>query len=291
MLPSHNDLSFLIEISQTGNLSRAAERIGISQPALSQAVKRLEFAFGRPILIRSKSGVKLTKAGQKLILHARNILTEWEKIKTDAAKDEEEIRGRYTMGCHPSVAFYTLKYFAPHILGQHQNLELQFHHDLSRRICEQVISFQLDFGLVVNPAPHPDLVIREITKDQVSLYRGPKVCDLNSAKGGEGVLICDPDLIQSQTLITKLGKKGIKFKRVVTSSSLEVIADLVRSNAGIGILPKKVVENMGEADFKIIPGAPKFSDSICLIYRVDAQKSAAAKKLSEEMQTHLKRYL
>src|SRR5690349_7643935 len=108
MLPSPSELQYFIEVSNTLNVSRAAERLGISQPTLSLAIQRLEHGFGAPLLLRSKSGVTLTNAGRKLVAQARHLLDEWEKIRQDALKDESEIRGRYTLGCHASVALYSL---------------------------------------------------------------------------------------------------------------------------------------------------------------------------------------
>src|SRR5688500_16984767 len=113
MMPSPSELQYFIEVAGTLNVSRAAERLGISQPTLSLAIQRLENSFGAPLLIRTKSGVKLTHAGQRLVTQARALVHEWEKIRGDALRDETEIRGRYIVGCHPSVALYSLPNFLP----------------------------------------------------------------------------------------------------------------------------------------------------------------------------------
>jgi DNA-binding transcriptional LysR family regulator len=55
------DLKYLIEVANTKNISRAAERIGIAQPSLSLAIKRLEEACGVALIVRSKNGVQMTK--------------------------------------------------------------------------------------------------------------------------------------------------------------------------------------------------------------------------------------
>src|SRR4051812_47654255 len=95
-LPNPADLQYFLEVAHTQNVSRAAERLGITQPSLSLSIQRLERSLGVPLLVRGKTGVKLTKAGDKLVLQARYLLLEWEKIHADALKDEDEIRGRYT---------------------------------------------------------------------------------------------------------------------------------------------------------------------------------------------------
>ncbi|MBI3558282.1 MAG: LysR family transcriptional regulator [Deltaproteobacteria bacterium] len=197
MLPSAAELQYFIEVASTLNVSRAAERLGISQPTLSLAIQRLETSFGLPLLIRSKSGVRLTQAGQKLVTQARGLLLDWEKIRGDALKDASEVSGRYVIGCHPSVALYSLPHVLPELVEQHQGLDIKLVHDLSRKITEDVVSFKIDFGIVVNPTEHPDLVIKLLCTDEVSVWGA-------SPARNADVLICDPELLQTQSLLKQL---------------------------------------------------------------------------------------
>jgi len=281
MIPSSSELRYFVEISHTLNISRAAERLGISQPTLTLAVQKLESSMGVPLLVRTKTGVKLTQAGQKLASQARVLLHEWERIRNDAIKNEQEVTGRYIIGCHPSVALYCLPSILPKLLGEHPSLEVKLVHDLSRKIAEDVISFKVDFGIVVNPWQHPDLVIKPLFNDVVTLWVSQKPCDLD-------VLICDPELIQTQAILKELSKKGLTFARTVTSSSLELITALVASRAGIGILPTRVATLTESLGLKVLnANSPKFHDRICLIYRADAQRSKASRTVAKLMERYI----
>ncbi len=282
-IPSASELLYFIEVSNTLNVSRAAERLGISQPTLSLAIQRLEASLGTALLIRSKSGVKLTHAGQKFLGRARQLVHEWERLRDDTLKEEDEIRGRYVIGAHPSVALYSFPELIPALLGEHPNLELKLTHDLSRKITEDVISFKTDFGIVVNPWKHPDLVIKTLGKDEVSLWTSKKPSKLQDLTGGHAVLICDPDLVQSQSILRQLSKHGLEFSRVLTSSNLEVVASLVAAGAGIGILPALVATRLDTYGIKPLDKGPKFADSHCLVYRADAQTSKASRLLSRRI--------
>lgn len=279
MLPSPTELTYFLEVARTLNLSRAAERIGISQPALTLAIKRLEDSLGSDVLIRSKSGVRLTKAGEKLVFRARNLFELWEQIQQDIEKDQKEIRGLYRIGCHASVAMYTLPHFIKKLLLENPNLELKLQHDLSRKITEEVISSRLDFGIVINPVEHPDLVIQPLLKDEVSFWVAKKPSSLQNPKNESSVLICDSDLLQSQSLLKQLQKKKIKFSRFMTTSNLEVVAHLVDSGAGIGILPQRVALQQKLNIKPLDANLPKFQDRCCLVYRADTQNSPSAKTL------------
>ena len=282
MLPNANDLHSFLELTGTSNMSRAAERLGLSQPALSQAIKRLEESFGQALFIRSKSGVKLTKAGMKLAVKARSFLDEWQKLKDDALKDQQELRGRYTLGVHPSVALYTLKYFLPQILQHYSDLEIHLQHDLSRKIAEDVVSFKVDFGLVVNPFPHPDLVIRELFSDQVTFWKSKRETATNRWGEKDCVLLLQPELLQTRDLMAKIShgpKKKQLFGRTMTSTNLEVIARLTAEGIGVGILPTRVAHNENKNLELVDAKLPAFTDKICLVYRADAHQGQASKKM------------
>src|SRR5688572_18174835 len=130
MLPTSYELKYFSEVAQTLNISRAAERLGISQPTLSLSIQKLESSVGVPLLLRNKSGVKLTKAGQKFVMQARHLLGEWDRIKEGTLRDEAQISGRYTIGCHPSVAIYSLPVFLPKLVQEYPALEFKLVHDL-----------------------------------------------------------------------------------------------------------------------------------------------------------------
>jgi DNA-binding transcriptional LysR family regulator len=281
VIPSSSDLSYFIEVANTLNISRAAERLGISQPSLSLAIKRLEDALGVGLLVRGKSGVQLTRAGQKFTTQARLLVGEWEKLADEAKRDEEQVGGRYVIGCHPSVALFTLPSFVAKLMHSHDELELKLVHGLSRQITDDVINFKVDFGLVVNPVEHPDLVIKTLSKDEVGLWGGPDGGAAAKAQSGDGILICDPELIQTQALLKQLKRKDFGFRRTITTSNLEVIASLTGSGAGVGILPGRVAQREPHLKLKALAGLPRYQDKLCLVYRADAQRSSASRRVAE----------
>ena len=282
-LPSSFDLQYFIETAHTLNISRAAERLGISQPSLSLSIKRLEDALGTALLIRGKGGVQLTRTGLKFVTHARHLLEEWDNISKLALRGENQITGRFSIGCHQSVALFALPGFLPDLMTSNEDLEINLNHGLSRQITDDVINFKTDFGIVVNPVEHPDLVIRHLAKDEVTLYTSSSTNQKKIA-GGEAVLVCDPDLLQTQSLMKALKKKGLTFQRTLTSSSLEVIVMLTASDVGVGIIPGRVAAREKTNKLVPLPGAPKFQDQISLIYRADSQKSAASKVIISAIQ-------
>lgn len=280
MLPSGPDLGYFISVAQLGSMSRAATRLGIAQPSLTLAIQRLEGNIGTPLFVRSRQGVTLTKAGERLLADSRDLLQRWEALKNEVISTTNEVRGRFVIGCHPSVGIYSLPLFLPQLLRDNPRLEIHLVHDLSRTITQKVIQLEADVGIVVNPSPHPDLVIRSLAKDEVTLW---KTKDLKN----EDVLICEPSLLQTQDILRKLNRQGRKFQRTIECASLEVIVHMAMSGAGQAILPERVARS-GETGLKAVPGAPKFNDDICLIYRSEHRNVRAIQALSQAIQTGFK---
>jgi len=283
MIPSPADLNYFIEVALTENLSRAAERIGISQPSLTLAIQRLEQSVGALLLNRSKRGVSLTPAGRQLLSQARDLIDRWEQVRARTLSSELEIQGHFSLGCHPSVGLYSLPLFMPKLLEENPNLEIRLVHDISRRILEQVIQMKVDIGIVVNPSKHPDLVIKKLCSDQVTLWKCKGSSPLQNPQSDEAILICDPELLQTQHVIKLMKKKGLRFNRMISSSSLEVIAQLTASGLGVGLLPGRVAELARGSQLQRVKMAPAFEDEICLVYRMENKGVRALQEIAQSV--------
>lgn len=273
---SYADLSYFVEVAQVLNISRAADRLGISQPSLTAAVQRLERRLGCDLLIRGKTGVALTRQGHLFAARARGFLAEWDRVEAAVKNQEEEPSGTFTIGCHISLALRWLPRQLPRLLGRWPRLDLQIVHDLSRRVNDLVVSHQLDFGLVVNPIRHPELVILELAKDVFTFW---------GRKQWSDTVLFDPDLLQAQALLARAAKRGIRFRRRVTSPSLELLGRLAAEGAGTAILPTHLAESL-KPRLERLPNEPAvIHDSVCLVYRADAQRSVGARALVAALKT------
>lgn len=262
---NQTDLKYFIELSQTLHLTRAAERLGITQPALSHCLKRIENELDCELFIRSKKGVQLTAAGIKLQSSAAELIHQWDIVRNTVHDEIHVAQGIIKLGCHSAVAQYLLPGFLGQFLQKNSAVEIQLIHGLSRHMTEQVVSSGIDAAFAINPIPHPDLIIKEIGRDEVCLWKS-KNC-VNS-----DILIIEPSLLQTQDILHKLQKKGFNFKRKIESSSLEVIANLVAQGVGCGILPERVLQTFETGRYEKIKNAPQFSDRICLVYKQEFRK-------------------
>lgn len=276
MLPNLHDLLHFKVVCEVKNLTRASERLGLSQPALSQAIHRLEQSVGVQLLIRDKKGVEPTKPGLALLDQSQQLISQWEGIKQAVWSQEKQVVGHLCLGAHDAVAAYSYPSIVPAILKKYPELHLQFISGLSREVGEAVISGKCDIGLVINPIPHPDLVIQEIFKDEVCFWRAKNLKGENTQR-----LLCHPDLFQTQSLLKK-GKLSQRFSTSLHHTNLDLLTRLVLSGSGVGILPSRVVKNIDHKNqLEKCFLEFKFIDRLCLIFHVNQKRLASIKEISK----------
>lgn len=283
MLPSAAELEYFLELANTLNMSRASERLGISQPSLSLAMKRLEESISTPLFVRHKNGVTLTQAGKQLQLHARQLMNYWEKTKSEALASQHAVQGYFSLGCASTIAVYLVSEFLPDLLERYPKLEIKLKHDLSRKITEQVINLSIDIGVVVNPLKHPDLIIRKLCTDEVTFWVSDGQRPMQDVFSEQAVIVCDPDLLQSQTLLKQMKQSGIVSERLMTTNSLEAAASLTAKGCGIGILPSRVAQSLYPQQLRRIPDMPVYLDEICLVYRHENRSVHAMQTIVDEI--------
>ena len=262
-----DDIKNFITVTETLNVTRASEILGMTQPALSYSLKRLEREFGTELFVRMKNGVQLTKTGSEFYGRAKKLILLWEdsqKIFSDDSNSQAE----FSIGMHPSVALYSLDKFLPSIFSSYPNISFKLVHGLSREMVNKVISWEIDFAVVINPIMHPDLVIKELGKDVVTLF---------AAKKPLPKLIFDPALAQSVFILKNLSKAKVKVEGHIHSGNLEVIAKLASQGLGYGLLPSRVAANYPKLN--LVPNAPKFNDKICLVYRKEKHNNTISRKI------------
>ena len=280
---SYNELLYFIELAQTLNFTRASERIGITQPSLSTAIKRLERFLNTALFIRNKHQVILTPAGKNLLNHSKQLIQLWDHTKASCLLSQNEIQGNITLGCHFSIALYFLPQFFPQLLKKYSKLEIKLRHDLSRKITEEIINFTIDIGIIVNPIKHPDLIIKKIFDDQMTCWRASSIMSQKMVQANNNVIICDPDLAQTQWILKNIDNSVIKFNRFITSNNLEVIASLTAAGSGIGILPARVAKSLYSSRLRNITHSPIYNDEICLVYRHENRNIKAIQVVIDEI--------
>lgn len=282
-LSSSKLLAFL-EIAETQNISRAAARLGISQPALSMELRKLEHYFGVKLFLRTKHGVELTKAACKLEQESKRLIRDLDSLREKVLKQDRDLQGIYSIGFHPQVAAHCFPRFYVGLLEPNSLLETKLVFDSSRAITAGVIEFKIDFGIVVNPVTHPDLVILPLYSDTIRFWIKSRPSKLQNPLEENSVLIYAKNLPQMEKLVTQArAARQVQSKRILEVSDLDVIREFTASGAGIGLLPQTVAKKRSGESLIGVKNTPHYNEKICLIYRKDFQKTRAALFLKDEI--------
>jgi molybdate transport repressor ModE-like protein len=288
-------LRYFQTIAQSGSLTAAARVLKISQPTLTVAVQHLEEQLGTKLLLRGRSGVTLTSTGRELLRHAAEIFSLIERAEERILGLETDEVGSFTIGCHESLGAYFLPAFMSGFLKVAPKIDLALWNATSAAVREAVISRQVDFGLVVNPMPHPDLVLVELFKDAMDVFvatsalPGGEPLELEAAHARlrAGPLVYAGRVPQCDDLIGHLAAFGLLPTRMLSCGDLELVKSLTLEGIGVSLLPRRVAAYGQKGKLaRLHPALPFIPDTICLLYHADLHRTRAALRLKDAMIAH-----
>jgi len=269
-----SDLKNFIETAHCSTMSEAARKLEITQPALSESIKRLEEDLGEVLFYRSRSGISLTSTGESVLEKAKIAMSSLLDVESFKAGDSS-FKGRFiTIGCHPVVGSYFLPRALKALEKKAPDYRVDLKHGLSRVIQAEIQKGLIDIGIVINPIFVPDLIVKKVSQDNVCLW--------SSKKGPIGnKLICNLDLFQTQSILRKWKEAPAD---IINTDSLELIVRLVANQVGYGIIPERAV-HLFNADFKKHKDTPSFKDDICLVYRPEFGKNEFEQAVIESLKS------
>jgi len=162
-------LRYLITIAQESNFTRAAEKVYVSQSALSQQIQALEQEVGTLLLDRSKRGVQLTAAGRILYHHAERIFLELEAAETAIQELEGLQRGELHLGVVQTVNDYLMPSLATAFAEQHPQIKLIIDELSSDEIEVRLERGELQVGLGFIPSTNASINTRALFEEQLVL--------------------------------------------------------------------------------------------------------------------------
>lgn len=288
-------LRYFLEIRARGSLTGAAKHLGISQPSLTVAMKRLEEELGTTLLLRGRSGVSLTTTGRALASDAEELLAIVARAEARISGLEDREIGRFVIGCHEPLGAYFLPSFLRRLYAEHPGLEPSLWNGPSASVRDAVLSRDVDFGLVVNPIPHPDLVLVKLFHDAVDFFSTPASGGRSLSFGAatreeaferirRGPLVHAGRVTESRALLRALERQGVVPSRYLSCGDFELVKAVTLSGVGVGILPRRVAAYGHRRRLvRLHADMPKFADRICLVFRADLHKTKAALTLKDAL--------
>lgn len=144
-------LEYFLAVAKSGNITRAAEQLHITQPTISRQLMELEEMVGSPLLIRGKRQVTLTEAGVLFQQRAEEIISLMEKTLRDIADQDDLLGGTVAIGCVETCASRMLPKVLAGFSAQYPNVKYELYSADGDDIREKLDRGDLDFGILVEP--------------------------------------------------------------------------------------------------------------------------------------------
>ena len=162
------------EVAKLGSFSRAANKVFLSQSAVSAQIRQLEREYGDRLFDRSGKTVKLTPAGRVALAYAERLLKVREESQLAIADHGTRVRGMLKIGANEATCLYVLpKVFAAYC-RLYPEVQISIYRNFSYKIVDKLEEGSLDIGIVTLPVRSPSLRVQPIFRDQLMLMVSPK---------------------------------------------------------------------------------------------------------------------
>lgn len=267
-------LRIFFEVIRQNGFSRAAEKLFISQPAVSKAVRELERLLSLPLIERPAGGargVRMTDAGAALFEHARSIFALERAALDDVQARTARTRGRLTLGVSTTIAGYRLAPYLAVLLGDAPEIELQVQVGNTAAIERALIDCEIDAGLVEGPVHDQRIEAVHWRDDPMCVVAAASAdATLGAKPGAAEPPPADVTALGRQTWLMReagsgtrevaeafLDARGIVPARIIEIGSNESIARSVAAGLGIALLPDCVVrELLAIGSVRTVPVGP-----------------------------------
>lgn len=267
-----------LEVAATGSFVAAADRLFVTQSAVSLRVQRLEDSLGRPLFLRSRAGAELTAAGREFERYALSLIKIWEEARQQVALPEGfneslSIGAQYSLWS--GLGFSLLD----RLRKDRPTLSLRAELGMPDRLMRFLVEGTVQVGLLYTPQLRPGLAVEKLMDEELVLVAG--WADPGPDVAGRYVFVdWGPEFVQAHTLhMPELTNPGM------TLSLGAMAAEYIQQRQLSAYLPARYVKPMiDRGALHLVPDAPTFPYPVWSVWREDLDpdlRSAAAKVLAQ----------
>lgn len=142
-------LRYFLEIARTGGYSRAAEKLAVSQPALSVSIRKLEEELGVKLFYTFDRQQRLTDEGERLLAGARRLLDVYRETVESVAEAGRGAAGSFTLGLSPLFGSCFFGDLIPTFAREYPNIQIHMIEDGANRIDDGIAGGEVDLGVTL----------------------------------------------------------------------------------------------------------------------------------------------
>jgi Transcriptional regulator len=284
-----HQLRYLVAVAEEGNFSRAAEKVHVAQPSLSQQIQKLEAELGQPLFDRLPRSIVLTDAGRCMLDFARKILADLANAQRCVDELRSEVAGRLAVGAIPTVAPYVLPPLVRKFQKRYPKVALEIVEDMTPTIARRLGDGELDIALAStcdgSPAVerhslgHESLLLLVPKEHSLAKNKQVKWRDLKSEK----FLLLHEVNCLSQQVVQLLAANQLQPDLALKGAQLGTIAGMVAAGVGVALVPNMMVKYRPIPDCVSLPFAPPIpTRELTLLHNPMRFQSKAAEAFRQE---------
>lgn len=235
--------------AEAGSFSAAAERIFLSQPAISKRIAALERELGTRLFDRIGRRVQLTPAGRALLARARVILNELEDARRSLANLAGEVGGELSLATSHHIGLHRIPDTLKHFHQRYPEVRLDLRFMDSEAACAAVVRGEIELAVVTLPAePIPQLEAERIWDDPLEIVVAPTHPLARVREASAKALLEYPAILPGPGTYTReiilhaLGNLRARIRVGMTTNYLEVLKMLAAIGLGWSALPRTMID-------------------------------------------------
>lgn len=275
-----NQLNYLVTLANEKNYTRAAAKLYITQPTLSQQIKQMEQEVGQQLFIRSNRSIELTAAGKILYQYANETLQGWQKCQSQLINTSPSMVGSLKVGLFWTFGYNHIDEILSNFRNTYPNIDLQLSIDGSAVLLDKLITNQLDCAFITGcylPNDNEFIFLKK-TIDFILLMQSPLMCMAHensplalkssvSFEDFDNQPIMHVSQLSNMYHIFKqcLNDSGAKPRIIGYSSQADINMQVASSNIGYSFMTLDTYKAIKPAHVKAVPLIPQLNRQVFLV--------------------------
>ena len=271
----------LIAISETGSLTKAASRLGLTQPAVSAQMKRIETMIGGSIFKKGAGGSAATKLGSLVLNHARRMMDANDQMLRLRGNSIVDAPARIRLGISNLYVKEYLKKRDHDLLG-----DVTIHTDNSAELTKELADGFIDIACVFRTAELTNDMADFIVDEHDEQFVWARASDFLLSPGVPLPILSWSGAVTDALMISALSRKGLPYRVAFNSSDYQAKLSAAEAGLGLTIIPRRMLPaTLVEAKDDYLPPLPPLKAFLCA--RPDPQRSVE----TAEILSHLSQLL
>src|SRR6056297_1594534 len=242
-MPQLRQLEYLVAVAETEHFRRAAERVNVTQPTLSEQLKSLEQRLGAQLVERTRRRVVITPLGREIVSIARRMLADAEEIRVVAAQGGATLSGVLRLGLPPTIGPYLLPLVIPALQEAYPDLKLYVREELPSGLTPALTEGRHDLIITLLPVKSAELETETLFRERLYLTMAKahvlaeKKEVMREDLAGEDILALGQGHQLHDVVLALCEDFGARLRYDYEGTSLDTLREMVAMSLGMTFLP------------------------------------------------------